>query len=145
MEVLGRYGSPAQKAAWLLPLLRGEVRSCFAMTEPAVASSDATNVCASIHWDPSGAAAPGEGGPGGTLTLDGVKWWISGACDPRCRVCLFMGKSDPHAAPHKQQSIVVVPMDTPGVRVVRPLTVVSGEGCVNAARRCTGHVTCDVS
>lgn len=98
-----------------MPLLRGSIRSCFAMTEKAVASSDATNITASIT------RAPGGGG----YTVSGVKWWTSGAMDPRCAVAVFMGKTDPGAAPHAQQSMILVPMDAPGVKVVRPLT---GEG-----------------
>ncbi|KAF8061385.1 Acad10 [Scenedesmus sp. PABB004] len=113
MEVLARYGSRAQQEAWLLPLLRGAVRSCFAMTEKGVASSDATNITASI------AATPG----GEAYELRGLKWWTSGAMDPRCKVAIFMGKSAPGAAAHAQQSMILVPMDAPGVAVLRPLTV----------------------
>lgn len=111
MEVLLRYGTPAQQRAWLAPLLRGEIRSCFAMTEPAVASSDATNITASINRE------------GDEYVLTGRKWWTSGACDPRCRLAIFMGKSDPTAATHRQQSMVLVDMAAPGVTVLRPLTV----------------------
>jgi acyl-CoA dehydrogenase len=116
MEVLERYGSPELKERWLEPLLRGEIRSCFAMTEPGVASSDATNIESSIVRD------------GGEYVINGHKWWSSGAGDPRCKVAIFMGKtfvgkSDPAAPKHKQQSMIVIPTDTPGVTVKRMLTV----------------------
>ncbi len=111
MEVLARYASPELQDRWLKPLLNGEVRSCFAMTEPAVASSDATNIEASIVRD------------GDEYVLNGQKWWTSGAGDPRCKVAIFMGKTDPSAPKHKQQSMIVVPMDAPGVKVKRMLTV----------------------
>ena len=111
MEVLERYGSPAIKEVWLKPLLAGEIRSIFAMTEPQVASSDATNIASSITRD------------GDDYVINGRKWWSSGAGDPRCKVAIFMGKSDPTAAKHKQQSMIVVPMDTPGVTVQRMLSV----------------------
>jgi acyl-CoA dehydrogenase len=111
MEVLVRYGTPEQKSRWLEPLLAGRIRSCFAMTEPDVASSDATNIRSSIVRD------------GGDYVVNGRKWWISGAGDPRCRVAIFMGKTNPSAARHEQQSMILVPMDAPGVTIHRMLPV----------------------
>jgi len=111
MEVLARYGTPEQKERWLKPLLTGEMRSCFAMTEPAVASSDATNIEASIVRK------------GSEYIINGWKWWTSGAGDPRCKIAIFMGKTDPAAPTHKQQSMILVPMDAPGVTIRRLLKV----------------------
>ncbi len=111
MEVLERYASPELKEKWLKPLLAGEIRSCFAMTEPQVASSDATNIESSIRRD------------GRHYIINGHKWWSSGAGDPRCKVAIFMGKTDPSAPKHQQQSMIVVPMDEPGVKIKRLLTV----------------------
>lgn len=111
MEVLVRYGTPAQKARWLEPLLRGEIRSAFAMTEPDVASSDATNIASRIERD------------GDEYVINGRKWWTTGAPDPRCKILIFMGKTDPSAPKHLAQSMVLVPMEAPGITMVRPLTV----------------------
>jgi acyl-CoA dehydrogenase len=111
MEVLARYGTTEQKEKWLRPLLAGEIRSCFAMTEPDVASSDATNIATRIARD------------GDWYVIDGKKWWSSGAGDQRCKIMILMGKTDPSAPTHKQQSMILVPMDAPGVKIVRMLTV----------------------
>lgn len=111
METLVRYASEENKEKWLKPLLAGEIRSCFAMTEPAVASSDATNIESRIERD------------GDEYVINGRKWWSSGAMDSRCKILIFMGKTDPSAEKHKQQSMILVPMETPGVTVKRHLTV----------------------
>ena len=111
MEVLAKYGDKAQKEEWLTPLMNGEIRSAFLMTEPEVASSDATNIETSIVLD------------GDEYVINGRKWWSSGAMDPNCKVAIVMGKSDPNAPRHQQQSMVLVPMNTPGLEVVRPLSV----------------------
>lgn len=110
MELLAMFGTPAQKEQWLKPLLDAEIRSCFAMTEPDVASSDATNISLRIDRD------------GDEYVLNGKKWWITGAADPRCRVALVLGRSNPAASRHSQHSIVLVPMDTPGVEIGRSLS-----------------------
>jgi acyl-CoA dehydrogenase len=111
MEVLARYATPGQQKQWLTPLLEGKIRSAFAMTEPAVASSDATNIQSSIVRD------------GDSYVINGRKWWTSGAGDPRCEILIFMGKTNPQASRHSQQSMILVPMKTPGVKVLRTLTV----------------------
>ena len=111
MEVFHRYGTKKQREQWLRPLMRGEIRSAFLMTEPAVASSDATNIETSIKRD------------GEHYVVNGRKWWSSGVGDPRCKIAIVMGKTDPSAEPHKQQSQILIPLDTPGVKVVRMLPV----------------------
>jgi len=111
MEVFARYGTAAHRERWLKPMLAGQIRSAFAMTEPAVASSDATNIESRIERD------------GDHYLINGRKWWTSGAGDPRCQVFIFMGKTDPQAPRHSQQSMIVVPRETPGITVMRPLTV----------------------
>ena len=111
MELLHMFGTPEQKSMWLQPLLEGEIRSGFAMTEPDVASSDATNISTSIVRD------------GDDYIINGRKWWITGAADARCAVLIVMGKTDPQQSPHRQQSMILVPMDTPGLDNIRPLPV----------------------
>jgi acyl-CoA dehydrogenase len=111
METIVRYGSAEHKERWLAPLLEGRIRSCFAMTEPEVASSDATNIQSRIVRD------------GDSYVINGHKWWTSGAGDPRCKIAIFMGKTDPAAPKHQQQSMILVPMDTPGVTINRMLNV----------------------
>jgi acyl-CoA dehydrogenase len=115
METIVRYGNAEHKERWLKPLLAGEIRSAFAMTEPGVASSDATNIEARIERV--------KGSAGDEYVINGRKWWTSGAGDPRCKIMIFMGKTDPGAPRHSQQSMVLVPMDTPGVKVLRALSV----------------------
>jgi acyl-CoA dehydrogenase len=111
MEILHMFGTEQQQKEWLEPLLNGEIRSAFSMTEPAVASSDATNIATTIERD------------GDDYVINGRKWWSSGASDPRCKVLIVMGKTDPEDAPHLQQSMVLVPIDTPGVNILRDLPV----------------------
>jgi acyl-CoA dehydrogenase family member 10 len=111
MEVLARYGTAEQQRKWLVPLMNGDIRSCFGMTEPMVASSDATNIECRIERD------------GEEYVINGRKWWTSGAMDPRCKVCILMGKTDPNAPRHRQQSMILVPMDAPGVNIERALHV----------------------
>ncbi len=126
MEVLARYGTPEHQQQWLKPLLAGEIRSCFAMTEPDVASSDATNIESSIVRD------------GDDYVINGRKWYTTNATDPRCKICIFMGKSDPQNPDrHKQQSMILVPLDTPGVTVVRPIAVFGFYGVPDRASEVT--------
>merc|ERR1740123_1226637 len=115
MEVLAKYASPPQKRQWLDPLLRGEIRSAFAMTEPGVASSDASNISTRIEAD------------GEDYVINGHKWWISGAIRPECKILVLLGKTSFSVPLHKQQSMILVPKDTPGVEIVRPLAVFGEE------------------
>ena len=126
MEVLARYGTPEQQERWLRPLLAGEIRSYFAMTEPKVASSDATNIESSIVRQDD------------EYVINGHKWYTTNATDPRCKIAIFMGKSDPdNADRHRQQSIILVPMDSPGVKVVRPIAVFGFYGVPDRASEVT--------
>jgi acyl-CoA dehydrogenase len=127
MEVLARYGTAEHKKRWLEPLLAGEIRSAFAMTEPAVASSDATNIQADIRRD------------GDEYVINGRKWWTSGAGDPRCAIYIFMGKTDANAPRHSQQSMILVPASTPGIKILRPLTVMGYDDAPH------GHMEVDFS
>ncbi|MCU1607853.1 MAG: acyl-CoA dehydrogenase [Modestobacter sp.] len=122
MEVIARYGTPEQKERWLRPLLEGEIRSAFAMTEPLAASSDATTIESSIRRD------------GNEYVMNGRKWFTTGATDPRCQILIFMGKSDPDSPDrHKQQSMILIPIETPGVRVIRPLPIFGYLGALDKA------------
>ena len=127
MEVLARYGTAEHKKRWLEPLLAGEIRSAFAMTEPAVASSDATNIQADIRRE------------GDEYVINGRKWWTSGAGDPRCAVYIFMGKTDANAPRHSQQSMILVPASTPGIKILRPLSVMGYDDAPH------GHMEVDFS
>lgn len=129
MEVLVRYGNEEQKRRWLEPLLRGEIRSAFAMTEPGVASSDATNMEARAVRE------------GDEWVINGRKWWTSGACDPRCKVMIFMGLSNPDAPRHQQHSMILVPTDAPGVKILRPLPVFGYDDAPMATLKCCSR-TC---
>jgi acyl-CoA dehydrogenase len=124
MEILAEYGNEQQKKEWLEPLLEGEIRSCFGMTEPGVASSDPTNLASTITRD------------GDEYVVNGRKWWTSGAADPRCKICLFIGLSNPDADRYLQHSLVLIPMDAPGVNVVRTLPVFGYDA---------GHGHCEIS
>lgn len=124
MEILAEFGTDEQKDQWLTPLLEGEIRSCFGMTEPAVASSDPTNLASRIERD------------GDMFVINGRKWWTSGAADPRCKVCLFLGLSDPDGDKYMQHSLVLIPMDAPGVNVIRTLPVFGYD---------VGHGHCEIA
>jgi acyl-CoA dehydrogenase len=127
METIERFGTPEQKRQWLEPLLAGEIRSAFLMTEPAVASSDATNIECSMVREAD------------QYVVNGRKWWSSGAGDPRCRIYIVMGKTDPGAPKHRQQSMLLVPSAAPGVKVVRPLTVLNADDAPH------GHMEIDLA
>ncbi|MEA2452791.1 MAG: acyl-CoA dehydrogenase [Actinomycetota bacterium] len=124
MEILAEFGNEQQKKEWLEPLLEGEIRSCFGMTEPGVASSDPTNLASTITRD------------GDTYVIKGRKWWTSGAADPRCKVCLFLGQSNPEADKYMQHSLVLIPMDAPGVEIIRTLPVFGYDA---------GHGHCEIA
>jgi acyl-CoA dehydrogenase len=124
MEILAEFGTDAQRETWLMPLLEGEIRSCFGMTEPEVASSDPTNLRSRIERD------------GDDYVINGHKWWTSGAADPRCKVCLFLGLSDPEGDRYLQHSLIIIPMDAPGVNVVRTLPVFGYDA---------GHGHCEIT
>ncbi len=126
METIERYGTADQKRQWLEPLLEGEIRSAFLMTEPAVASSDATNIECRMERD------------GDHYVVNGRKWWSSGAGDPRCRIYIVMGKTDPDGPKHRAQSMLLVPAATPGVKVIRPLTVLNSDDAPH------GHMEIDL-
>ena len=124
MEILAEFGTQQQQEQWLKPLLEGEIRSCFGMTEPGVASSDPTNLASTIARD------------GDDYVINGRKWWTSGAADPRCKVCLFLGLSDPEGGKYMQHSLVLIPMDAPGVTIVRTLPVFGYDA---------GHGHCEIA
>ena len=120
--MIARYGTPEQQKEWLRPLLDGSIRSCFAMTEPAVASSDATNIQSTIRVE------------GDHVYLNGTKWWTSGAMDPRCKICIFMGISHGDlsgVSPHNRHSMVLVPMESEGVEIIRPMRVFGYDGTLS--------------
>ena len=128
IEVLTRYGTPEHQARWLKPLLAGEIRSCFAMTEPKMAASDSTNIESSIVCD------------GDDYVINGHKWYTTNATDPRCEIAIFMGKTAPGNADRHQQSMILVPMKTPGVKVIRPLPVFATTACRTAPPKCSSRM-----